>query len=151
MKTLTDIFRLVGETNEQNGFNGYSQAREDGYGTQYLSMKDLLSVGEQAEAQEELRAGHEPDEIYLSWPPTPASLASEFASGQEATEHFRANTPGKPEGYIVEKLDAIIRDLGTLYEIVQEHGLPITVVEETLVRKVEFNASRGFKHGGKAF
>ncbi len=127
MTNLTDVINLVGETNEKNGFNSYAKAAEDGYGVQYLGMKDLLSVGEQAEAQEELRAGRAPDEIY-------------FSEG------------GKPEGYIIEKLDAIIRDFGTIYEIVESSDvLTVDDVVAHLLGKVDYNAGRGHKHGGKSF
>jgi|GEM_PF-5842200 len=151
IKSLSEIINIVGETNEANGFNKYSEAREAGYGVEYLSMKDLLEVSELTEAQDELRSGHAPDEVYLSWPATPASLAVEFPSGGDATEYFQANTPGKPEGYLIEKLDAIIRGMGTIYEIAESHGLDIEEVEEMLLNKVRFNASRGKMHGGKKF
>ncbi|UDL15911.1 MazG-like nucleotide pyrophosphohydrolase [Microbacterium phage Pumpernickel] len=141
-KTLSELIRLAGETNEKNGYNGYAQANADGYGVDYLAKKDLLEVSELTEALDELRHGHSPAEIYLSWPPTPPSLAAEFPSGAEATAHFRANTPGKPEGYLIEKLDAVIRALGTIYEVADVHGLDIEVIEEHLVGKIEYNAQR---------
>lgn len=141
-KSLAELIALAGETNEKNGYNGYAKAKADGYGVEYLAKKDLLEVGELAEALEELRHGHSPEEIYLSWPPTPASLAVEFASGAEATEYFRSKTPGKPEGYIIEKLDAIIRSFGTLYEVAKEHGLDVETIEAHLVGKIEYNAQR---------
>jgi hypothetical protein len=152
-KTLAELVVLAGETNEKNGYNGYAQARADGYGLQYLALKDLLEVGENTEALEEIRNGHTPDEIYLSWPPTPPSLAVEFASGADATEHFQATTKGKLEGYLIEKFDAIIRSFGTIYEVIREHGLD---PEETLAHlegKIEYNAQRAdtAKSGVKAF
>jgi len=152
-KSLADLITLAGETNEFNQYNGYAKAYEDGYGIQYLAMKDLLEVGENCEALEELRHGHAADEIYLSWPPTPASLATEFASGEEATAHFRATTRGKPEGYIIEKLDAIIRSMGTLFEVARVHGVDVSVIEDHLVGKIEYNAQRAdtARSGVKSF
>lgn len=140
--TLAELVVLAGETNEKNGYNGYSKARADGYGLQYLALKDLLEVGENTEALEEIRTGHTPDEIYESWPPTPASLAAEFPSGADATEHFRANTKPKLEGYLIEKFDAIIRSFGTVYEVIQEHDLDVEETMAYLVKKIEFNAQR---------
>ena len=139
---LVALMILAGETNEKNGYNGYAKARADGYGTDYLAKKDLLEVSELTEALDELRHGHTPEEIYLSWPPTPASLAVEFDSGAEATEHFRSTTKGKLEGYLIEKFDGIIRSLGTIYEVVQEHGLDPRETLLHLVGKIEYNAQR---------
>lgn len=152
-KTISELVRLAGETNGKNGYNGYSKARADGYGLQYLALKDLLEVGENTEALEEIRTGHEPDEIYESWPPTPASLAVEFSSGEEATAHFRANSKPKLEGYLIEKFDAIIRSFGTIYEVVEEHGLDLEETVAFLEKKIEFNAQRAdtAKSGVKKF
>ena len=98
---------LAGETNEKNGHNGYAQARADGYGLQYLALKDLLEVGENTEALEEIRTGHEPDEIYESWPPTPASLAAEFPSGRHHLRGYPGAQPDPEEtlGYLVKKIE----------------------------------------------
>lgn len=129
MTNLADLIILAGETNEKNGYNGYAVADDAGFGIEYLAKKDLLEVGELAEALEELRHGHAPDEIYHS--------------GNDA----------KPEGYIIEKLDAIIRSFGTLYEVAQRHGVPIDEIENLLVGKIGYNARRAdtATSGVKAF
>ncbi len=141
-EALVGLVTLAGTTNEKNGYNGYSQARADGYGVEYLTKKDLLEVGEVTEALEELRMGHEASEIYFSWPPTPASLAVEFSSGAEADEAFRATVKPKLEGYLIEKFDVLIRNFGTLYEVIQEHDLDAHEVLANLVGKIEYNAQR---------
>lgn len=115
--TLAELVTLAGETNEKNGYNGYEKARADGYGVEYLTKKDLLEVGEITEALEELRMGHEPDEIYLS--------------GDK-----------KLEGYLIEKFDANIRSFGTTYEIIKAHGLDVEETVAYLVGKIEYNARR---------
>lgn len=116
--TLTDLIRLAGDTNQKNGYNGYLEAEDAGYGIQYLAMKDLLEIGENAEALEELRHGSEPYDVYYS--------------GDDE----------KPEGYIIEKLDAVIRNFGTLYEVAVTHGIPLEEIEGYLVEKIEYNARR---------
>lgn len=117
-KSLADLIRLAGETNEKNGYNGFSRANYDGYGIDYLAKKDLLEVSELTEALDELRAGHSPGEVYTS--------------GEDQ----------KPEGYLVEKADALIRSLGTFYEVIQEYGLTPEFVEQIVVSKIEYNARR---------
>lgn len=125
-KTLTELVVLAGETNEKNGYNGYAKAKADGYGVDYLAKKDLLEVSENVEALDELRKGKGADEIYV----------------QE----------GKLEGYLIEKFDAVIRAFGTIYEVVEEHGLDIEDTLQHLQGKIEYNARRadtknsGVKH-----
>lgn len=141
-QTLAELVVLAGQTNEKNGYNGYSKARADGYGLQYLALKDLLEVGENTEALEEIRTGHAPDEIYLSWPATPASLIAEVGDADEAERVFREATKGKLEGYLIEKFDAIIRSFGTIYEVIKEHNLDPEETLSYLVKKIEYNAQR---------
>lgn len=117
-KTLADLIRLAGETNEKNGYNGYAKANADGYGTDYLAKKDLLEVSELTEALDELRHGYGPGDVYTS--------------GEDQ----------KPEGYLVEKADAVIRAFGTFYEVIQEHGLTPEFIEQVIVSKIEYNARR---------
>lgn len=58
----------------------------EGGDAENIDRKMLLSVGELIEAQEELRSGHEPEEVYYA-------------------------ESGKPEGFGIELADAIIRIL----------------------------------------
>lgn len=115
-KTLTELVILAGETNEKNGYNGYAKAREDGYGIDYLAKKDLLEVSENVEALDELRMGHDADEIYVK--------------------------DGKLEGYLIEKFDAAIRNFGTVYEVIKAHGLDVEDTLGKLQEKIEYNAQR---------
>lgn len=151
--TLSELVVLAGETNGKNGYNGYSKARADGYGVDYLAKKDLLEVSELTEALDELRAGRGADEIYLSYPATPASLIAEIGSAEEATRVFRERAKAKLEGYLIEKFDAIIRAFGTIYEIIEEHELDAEETLAYLVGKIEYNAQRAdtAKSGVKSF
>lgn len=115
--TLRELVELSGKTNEKNGYNGYKQAVADGYGVDYLAKKDLLEVSEVVEALDELRKGMGPEEIYLS-------------------------EDNKLEGYLIEKFDAIIRAFGTIYEVVEHHGLDLDETVAHLVGKIEYNARR---------
>jgi hypothetical protein len=117
-KTLTELVELAGKTNEKNGYNGYDKARLDGYGIEYLAKKDLLEVGELTEALEELRMGNPPELIYTS------------------------GTDEKLEGYLIEKFDAVIRSFGTIYEVVETHGLDLEDTLGYLQGKIEYNARR---------
>ncbi len=127
-KTLTELVVLSGETNEKNGYNGYAKALADGYGVEYLCKKDLLEVGENCEALEELRHGHTADEIYYSG-------------------------DNKLEGYLIEKFDAVIRSFGTIFEVMQAQGLDPEETLGHLQGKIEYNARRAdtAKSGVKAF
>ena len=116
-KTLTELVLLAGETNEKNGYNGYAKALADGYGVEYLCKKDLLEVGENCEALEELRHGHPANEVYLS--------------GDD-----------KLEGYLIEKFDAAIRNFGTIYEVVRAHGMNLESTLSLLEDKIAYNARR---------
>lgn len=117
-KTLTELVVLAGETNEKNGYNGYAKALADGYGVEYLTKKDLLEVGENCEALEELRHGNPADLIYTS------------------------GSDEKLEGYLIEKFDAAIRNFGTVYEVVKAHGMDIEDTLGYLQGKIEYNARR---------
>ena len=125
--TLSELVELAGKTNQANGYNGYRKAHEDGYGVDYLAKKDLLEVSELAEALDELRHGHSADEIYTK--------------------------DGKLEGYLIEKFDAIIRAFGTIYEVIDVHGLDTEETLANLVGKIEYNARRAdtAKSGVKGF
>lgn len=68
----------------------------------------------------------------------------------EAAECFRHGEPmihtlnGKPEGYGVEMVDAIIRllDMAAYYNLDVEHVMRM---------KLAYNQTRGYRHGGKTY
>jgi len=80
-----------------------------------VERKLLMAVGEICEAQEELRDGREIDKIY-------------FSEG------------GKPEGFPVEIVDAIMR----LMDVAYANSIDL---DATFKLKLAFNKSRPLKHG----
>lgn len=97
---INDIAKRAFETNEKNGYNEYRQELEENgkkAAVKHLGNKGLITVSEETEAQDELRAGHEPYEIYF---------------GDDM----------KPEGYLVEKVDTVIRVLGDISEVFDVHA-----------------------------
>lgn len=143
MTDIKDLQERVGAVNEKNGFNTALEVPKE-FRHLYWMNELLLVVSELTEAQDELRHGRKITEEYFSYPPTPASLAVEFASGVEATEYFQSRTEGKPEGAPSEIADAIIRLLGICFEAEID-------IEDVIERKLAFNATRPYKHGGKKF
>lgn len=97
-------------------------AVEHGFGDTPLDTKLLLIVGEIAEAQEELRAGHGIKEIYYS---------KDKQGGN------------KPEGFPMELADAAIR----IFNLASELGIDLL---SAMQEKAIYNESRPYKHG-KAF
>jgi NTP pyrophosphatase (non-canonical NTP hydrolase) len=80
--------------------------------------------------------------------PLPTKLALIHSEISEALEAYRNNLPfetvinGKPEGIGVEIADAVIR----LCDLAGHYGLDL---EGIILRKMAYNESRPFKHGGK--
>lgn len=118
------------------------QAAESNLRNYYHAKLDLI-VTEVAEAVEELRHGRTLSETYYSYPPVPASLAVEFSSGADAQAHWESVTPGKPEGIPSELADVVIR----IWSLCGEAGIDLG---PTIVEKLNYNATRAQRHGGKA-
>ena len=99
----------------------------------WQGMKIMLMVSELAEGVEELRAGHLAHETYYSG-----------KTGMFAEQLFREGTPVlKPEGLPSELADTVIRILDFCHT--EEIDLQSMIQE-----KLDFNQTRGIKHGGKA-
>lgn len=139
MTYLSDLQTEIGEINEKSGFNQAQDVPEE-YRPFYYSTKIMLMVTELAEAAEEIRKGRAVDEEYLGYPPVPASLAVEFPSGGDATEHWQAHTVGKPEGVPSELADTVIRAFSFAYEA----GIDLDAV---IHNKLAYNRTRELKHG----
>ena len=109
MRFLPEWQKVLFEVSRTHGFE------ENPVGD--IERKLLLAVGELVEAQNELRAGHSPTEIY-----------------------YNADHPTKPEGFGIELADAVIRILNIA------EGVHIDLAEY-LELKHTYNTTRPFKHG----
>jgi len=136
---FTELQNRIGEINEKSGFNQAKDIPEE-YRDLYWDRKLLLVISEIAEAQDEMRSGHAVDERYESYPPVPPSLAVEFASGADATEHWENSQRGKPEGTPSEMADAVIRLIGVAHEAKFD-------LFEVIFHKLDYNETRGYRHG----
>jgi hypothetical protein len=85
--------------------------------TKYLSLKLFLMTSELIEAFEELRNGHAPEERY-------------YAEG------------GKPEGFLSEMADVMIR-----FTEFMEHLKLIPELEAAIIEKMAYNGIRPAMHG----
>lgn len=90
----------------------------DGPDANNIDRRLMLAVGELAEAQEELRAGRAPTEVYYTGPEDDA----------------------KPEGFGIELADAVIR----IMDICAHNGIDL---QNMIERKHEYNLVRPYRHG----
>ncbi len=130
---INELAKRAFEINEANGYNDYKRELEENgkkAAVKHLGHKGLITVSEETEAQDELRAGHEPYEIYF---------------GDDM----------KPEGYMVEKVDTVIRILGDLSEIFDAHPEELKGwdIGRLIQTKMDYNARRKdtVTSGTKAF
>jgi NTP pyrophosphatase (non-canonical NTP hydrolase) len=110
-KTLTEWQYDVWKVSEDHGFHAAE--------INSIDTKLMLIVSELAEAQDEIRSGHGPTEVY-----------------------YKSEEPDKPEGFPVELADALIRILD-LAEIV---GIDIAAMVDL---KTAYNETRPYLHGRK--
>ncbi len=129
MRRANEVLFLVGSkmTLEQLQKDSYRIANAHGFyddipeeaktDSTFLGSRLMLMVSEFAEALEEIRAGVDPRLIY-----------------------YNTNKPDKPEGFIIELADAIIRVADTAEWL----GLDLA---HAIKIKQEYNESREYKHG----
>lgn len=132
---------------DDEGLNGLAQecnatAHEKGwYDGPPLNTGErfMLMVTEIAEAMEEHRAGHKPDEVYY----TSGGFKSPYPRMERnvvSTDEER--NPRKPEGVPIELADAIIR----MMDFCGENNIDI---EYAVRLKMAYNKTRSYRHGGK--
>ena len=143
MTDIQDLQNLIGETNGKSGFNEYADIPDE-YKNLYIGNKLMLVVSELTEAHDEVRTGHAPTETYYPEAPLPDSLVHEAGLdlARELIDKENEGKPRKPEGFPSEAADAVIRIFGIAYEL----GVDL----EAIIReKIEYNATRPYKHGKK--
>lgn len=139
MKTISEIQTEVHNLAREKGW--WDKPREDG-------TVLMLIVSELAEGLEELRA-NKPNEYYIAH--DNISFDDIYVNKNSSLDLVRAlvieekcNVKLKPEGLASELADAVIR-------IMDFAGYKGIDLEAMIIRKHEFNKSRAYKHGGKAF
>lgn len=120
--SLNKLAKDINAINEANGFND-DVVSDDFVAGLLIDRRLLLTVGELIEAQEELRAGRQVHEVYY-------------------TKDKNGND--KPEGFGPEVADALIRIFHLCGALKLDIGALVT-------QKLAYNATRGYKHGGKKF
>lgn len=151
-RSIVGVFRHLGNNIAHvNIANGWDTSREmiaDPmlYDPRHIVAHKVAELGlistEVSEAIEEVRDGHAMTETYYSYKPMPPSLAVEFASGAEAQEHWESTQTPKPEGVPSELADVVIRAL----DIANAYGVDLGAA---VIEKLNYNATRGTRHGGK--
>lgn len=129
----------------------HATAAEKGWWAQPANFgeKLMLVVSELAEALEEWRNGHEPNEIYYkNSNPCPCPFDCDGChEGDEVCVRGNSDLDDnkfslKPEGVPIELADAIIRmfDMCGYYKI---------DIEAAILEKMRYNDKRSYRHGGK--
>lgn len=127
---ITDLVDVAGTDSEVNGFHDKDDTT---FGDRIALVHSELS-----EALEEYRAGHGPELVYCKGPmggTSPYPSTDRMSTNEEGT-------PRKPEGVPSELADVVIRiaDMAWLYGI---------DLEGAIKQKLEYNRTRGYRHGGK--
>jgi NTP pyrophosphatase (non-canonical NTP hydrolase) len=125
---MLDIKTLAKEIRENNAEKGWEAA-----GSERFMAVMMLIVSEVSEAVEEFRDGHDLNKVYFRAPDAPKGF--DVSTYQDS--YFT-----KPEGVPIEMADTIIRIL----DWCEANRVDI---EDALLRKMEYNKSRSFRHGGK--
>ncbi|OMH30632.1 hypothetical protein [Tersicoccus sp. Bi-70] len=145
MSTIRELQQLAYEQSAAKGF--HDDEPTDPREVAWLNGQRIALIhSELSEALEELRSGHAPSEIYYPKPCLPDSLVAEVgvARAEELMERNSAGKPRKPEGVPAEMADVVIR----VMDFCGANGIDL---EAAITEKLEYNATRSHKHGGRAF
>ena len=153
---LRDMQQTIGKANDDKGFHedrpktmriGATVAGQKERNAQLANWqgnKLLLIVSEVVEAHDEIRNGRAADETYYAEPQLPNSLVAEVgvAKARELITADAGDKPRKPEGVPSEIADAVIR----CFDFAYTEGFDLAGI---IAEKLEYNATRPFKHGKK--
>ena len=141
IESLDFLAQHVGQVNVANDWDTSRSmvADPDGYDPRWQAAQKIAELGlidtEVSEAIEEVRAGRGMNEVRYS--------KSNVSPYNERESHNPDGTPRKPEGVPSELADVIIRAL----DIADAYNINIGAA---VVEKLNYNATRGPHHGGKA-
>lgn len=137
-QALGSLRYLVAKCNGQASAKGFwddEPERNTSDLQHYQGNKLMLVVSELVEAHEELRKGHPVTETYYPTKPPMADFT-------EADLSYSALKDGvyKPEGVPSELADAVIR----VFDFAGRYGIDLGAM---IFEKLDYNATRGYKHG----
>lgn len=124
---------------------------EEGDVLNWVNSKMLLIVGEICEAQEELRNGRDLKAVYYRDVNGRLGEVNKEYDEQvwEVVEGCPEPLPTlKPEGWLVEMADALIRLNDLVGTVAGQEGVFFGPI---VAEKLQYNATRGIMHGGKKF
>lgn len=136
--SISELQKYIGEINIANGWRQDPTTDNPALQAKIDIAEIALAISELAEAIEEIRDGHTSTEEY-------------FSGGQHVNKNFdldpsdRLDDFGnlrKPEGVPAELSDALIRIL----DYADKRNIDL---QRVTLQKLEYNKSRGFRHGGK--
>lgn len=116
----------------------HQNAIEHGWWEKEQDFGTLIALchSELSEALEEHRKAYAPDVIYYS--------GYNIDKTVNITQNVSSNNCTKPEGIPMELADVIIR----IMDMCEHYGVDL---EAAILEKHEYNKTRQYKHGGKAF
>ena len=114
--------------------------RDNGWFDSERSFGDDIALlhSEVSEAYEEYRAGRDPSRTYYSY----GDWGLDNSPTIQLFDDSDSILNGKPEGVPSELADVLIRVLDTAYR----YGIDL---DDVIEEKLAFNATRGYRHGGK--
>lgn len=144
--TVRGVFRTLGQQiGEVNVANGWDTGRQmiefpDDYDPKWITTHLIAEIGlimtEASEGIEEIRDGHAPSKVYYT-----GGYGGHDPLPDDASVDVLGD-PRKPNGLPSELADIIIRTL----DIADTHKIDIGAA---VIEKLNHNATRGLRHGGK--
>jgi hypothetical protein len=167
MRVLRNVQAGIGQANADKGFREHGdrvrESAADFQGSRYTVLENrelwtqtlhdyyanklLLIVSEVTEAHDELRTGHPIDETYYAEGARASTSIDNTLSASVFDASLVTIILHKPEGFLSELADVLIRTLDLADEIQREH--PNFDLAGMVDEKLRYNATRPHKHGKK--